>query len=85
MISWEIKSIASKVFSIKYGINQNKNNSHLEFGIDVFDEGILIKSIPSISEDKKEIEKILSVCYELDIELCHLDDVIEDYLTDFSI
>ena len=85
MISNEIKFKASKVFFIKYGINHNKNNTNPEFGIDVFNNGKLVKSIPSISEDKNEIERILSICNELNLELCQLDDIIEDYLTDFSI
>lgn len=73
------------MFFIKYSINLNKNNTHLEFGIDVFKDKKIIKSIHSISENKEDIEKIVSLCNELDIEMCHLDDIIEDYLTDFSI
>lgn len=73
------------MFFIKYSINLNKNNTHLEFGIDVFKDEKIIKSIHSISENKEDIEKIVSLCNELDIEMCHLDDIIEDYLTDFSI
>ena len=73
------------MFFIKYGINHNKNNTNPEFGIDVFKDKKIIKSIHSISENKEDIEKIVSLCNELDIEMCHLDDIIEDYLTDFSI
>lgn len=73
------------MFFIKYSINLNKNNTPLEFGIDVFKDEKIIKSIHSISENKEDIEKIVSLCNELDIEMCHLDDIIEDYLTDFSI
>ena len=73
------------MFFIKYSINLNKNNTHLEFGIHVFKDEKIIKSIHSISENKEDIEKIVSLCNELDIEMCHLDDIIEDYLTDFSI
>lgn len=75
----------SRVFYIEYSINNTQRHSHCEFGIDVFNEGQLLKSITSITENKNDIENIVAMCNELEIELCHLDDIIEDYLTDFCI
>ncbi|MEE0913089.1 MAG: DUF6514 family protein [Ruminococcus sp.] len=59
--------------------------SHAEYGIEAYDGNILLKSIDSITDSRSDIEKIASLCNELKIELCHLEDIIEDYLTDFSI
>ncbi len=60
---------------------QNKD----EFGINAFENGMLVKSVERITENKTDMEKLVDMCNELKIELCHLDYVIEDYLTDFSL
>ena len=66
---------------IFYKINQNNNY----YGIDVFDDGNLIKSTCGITDVKTDAEKLVKLFNELEIELCHFEDIIEDYLTDFEI
>ena len=56
-----------------------------EFGIDVFDDGKKIKSVCGITNLKTDAEKLVNLFNELNIELCHFEDIIEDYLTDFEI
>lgn len=66
---------------IFYKINQKNNN----YGIDVFCDDKLIKYVYNITEIKSDAEKLVNLFNELDIELCHFEDIIEDYLTDFEI
>lgn len=70
---------------IIYKTNHFKDESNEEFGIDVFENGKKIKTVCGITDIKTDVEKLVSLFNELDIELCHFDDIIEDYLTDFEI
>ena len=45
----------------------------------------LIKSVSGISESFREMTELVEMCNELELELCQLDDIIEDYLTDFTL
>ena len=36
-------------------------------------------------EDGFEMTELVEMCNELELELCQLDDIIEDYLTDFTL
>lgn len=66
---------------IFYKTNRNNN----EYGIDAFDNNNLVKSVCGITDIKSDAEKLVNLFNELEIELCHFDDIIEDYLTDFEI
>ncbi len=66
---------------IFYKINHNNN----DYGIDVFCDGELITNICNITDIKSDAEKLVNLFNDLEIELCHFDDIIEDYLTDFEI
>lgn len=68
-----------------YKINSFKSGTHQEFGIDAFENGLLIKSVGGITDIYNDIIRLKDMCNELEIEICHLDDIIEDYLTDFRI
>ena len=46
---------------------------------------MLIKSVSGISESFREMAELVEMCNELELELCQLDDIIEDYLTDFTL
>lgn len=66
---------------IFYKINRNSD----EYGVDAFDDNILVKSVCGITDIKSDAEKLVNLFNELEIELCHFEDIIEDYLTDFEI
>lgn len=72
-------------FMVIYKINCFKNVTNSKFGIDAFENGMLIKSVEGITDIFEDITQIKDMCNELEIEICHLDDIIEDYLTDFRI
>lgn len=77
--------IASVVQMLLYRINSKKVRSHFEYGIDVLVGELTVKSIDGISDNHNDIIKIVEMCNELQVELCHLDYIIEDYLTDFCV
>ncbi len=70
---------------LTYKINCVKYCSHKEYGIDAFHENNLIKSFEGITDNKSDMLKLTELCNELKLELCHIEDIIEDYLTDFTI
>lgn len=70
---------------ITYKMNCGTTKPHKEFGIDVLCDGNLIKSVYNITSNKDDMIVLANMCNELSLELCHFDDVVEDYLTDFCI
>lgn len=70
---------------IIYMLNTSDNNSQQEYGISAYSNGILKKAVYSITSDKQDVAKLVSICNELKVDICHLDDIVEDYLTDFCI
>lgn len=70
---------------LTYRIICKKSEEKENYGIAACLDGAVVKSIPDISPDKEDIAKIVEMCNELEIELCHFEDIVEDYLTDFCI
>lgn len=68
-----------------YEVSCVKTHLNDEFGINAFNDGKLVKSVDRITDCKEDMEHLADLCNNLEIELCHLDDIIEDYLTDFCI
>ena len=54
-------------------------------GIILLDNGAEVFRIPKISENRRDIEELAALLNELKIEPCHFEDIVEDYLTDFSV
>ncbi len=52
------------------------------YGIDITDTdtNTVVKSIPDICFDRPKLEKLIKDCNELDVELIHIYDIIEDFL-----
>ena len=60
--------------------------NYTSYGIDVVDEmsGLSIYFILDISTEKKPLENLISLCNKLRLDIIHLNDVVEDFLYDFS-
>lgn len=54
-------------------------------GIVAKDNGICVRVLDDICDNKIDILSLVDMCNELEIELCQIDDIIEDYLTDFTV
>lgn len=70
---------------LRYKSNYIEYCSYKQYGIDVLHNGKLIKSYYDITENYDDISELINMCNSLEIDLCHIDDIIEDYLTDFQI
>lgn len=70
---------------IDFKINYVEHSSYNEYGIDAFSNGHLVRSISCITENADDAGKLVDLLNDLEIDLCHFDDIIEDYLTDFCI
>lgn len=79
----EKTSLSERVIMIIFK-TYSKTNENLGFGIEIFENNTCIKRIEDLSNDKKSIDKLIRICNDLQIEKCHIDDIIDDYLTDFS-
>ena len=57
--------------------------NYSSYGIDVVDEmsGLSIRSILDISTEKKPLEILISLCNKLHLDVIHLDDVVDDFLS----
>ena len=73
------------VLKLEYLINKTDYKSEKLYGIDIFRNRTLIKSLTSITDNYSDITKLADMCNELEIELCHFDDILEDYFTDYNV
>ena len=55
-----------------FRINTYSNNANITYGIDVIDKERTVRQYANLSDNS------------LDIEECHIDDIVEDFLTDFK-
>ncbi len=58
-------------------IQDECGNVHTVYGIDAFQ---CVRSVPDVFTDEGKAEAFVKRCNELLLDLCHLDDVIEDLL-----
>ena len=83
IILWPV--IIRREKMITYKLNHTPEDGFNTFGISAFCGKKLIKSVSGISESFREMTELVEMCNELELELCQLDDIIEDYLTDFTL
>ncbi len=62
--------------------HQNIGN-YSSYGIDAVNEisALPVRSISDISTEKEPLENLIYLCNKLHLDIIHLDDVIEDFLT----
>lgn len=56
-----------------------------EYGIALVDRGEPVVCIPCISTDRRAVQQLTALLNELQVEPCHFEDIIEDYMTDFTV
>lgn len=55
---------------------------YIAYGIEVSNgRGERLKTVRDITCDRSALEELVKLCNELDLALCHLDDVVEDFLS----
>ena len=69
----------------EYQVSAHIHRNKIEYGIILFAGGKAVKSAPDLSENETDVRALAEMLNELAVEPCHFEDVIEDYLTDFSV
>lgn len=67
------KSIRENLFSEEIG-------NYVSYGIELIDDGLIVRKISDISTDEKTVLHLVSLANELELSPIHIDDVIEDIL-----
>ncbi len=68
-----------------YRIIEENGARSAEYGIVLLENGAEVMRVPKICDSRRDIEALAALLNELQIEPCHFEDIIEDYLTDFSV
>lgn len=55
---------------------------HTVFGIDIYRNQVLLKSIPDISSDQDSLRRLVSLC-NITSDITHIYDVIDDFLAEY--
>lgn len=56
-----------------------------EYGIALVKDGKTVACVPCLSADRAAVTRLTALLNELQIEPCHFEDVVEDFLTDFTV
>lgn len=73
------------MMTLEYRLICNRFEGKSSYGIALYRCGKIAVSIPEISQNRQDIERLTSLLNELKAEPCHFEDIVEDYLTDFSL
>lgn len=67
----------------KDNLFQKDIGNYSSYGIDAVDEmsGLSIRSISDISTEKESLKNLIFLCNKLHLDIIHLDDVVEDFLS----
>ena len=69
---------------LQFRINISLNNNKSSYGINVTDGEQTVRQYADITDNFGELNKLCELCNSLVIDKCHIDDIIEDFLTDFK-
>lgn len=62
-----------------------EENKKVTYGISVTDKNGICDKIEDISPDKAEMEKLVSLCNELQLDPIHLEDIVDDFLSTLTV
>lgn len=68
----------------KYIVIEEESGDKTEYGLALTD-GTKSLSLPRLSENRADINEIAEMLNSLDVDACHFEDIVEDYLTDFRV
>ncbi|MBQ2828550.1 MAG: helix-turn-helix transcriptional regulator [Clostridia bacterium] len=63
-----------------YIAEQNDNESYITYGIKVFENNKLIKSVPDVFTDETKAVRFVNTCNRIQLSPVHLENFIEDNL-----
>lgn len=68
-----------------YKLIKNKDTHGFDYGITVLTKDSHTVEYPNISDRKNELEQLVNLCNNLEVEHCHFEEILDDFLTNFSI
>lgn len=69
----------------EYRISEPAAAETASYGVTAYINSIPAVTVPDVFPSKEDACRVVALLNELEVELCHLEDIIEDYLTDFSV
>ncbi|HCA04689.1 MAG TPA: hypothetical protein DEO32_02195 [Ruminococcaceae bacterium] len=69
----------------EYVITEENEHGSACYGVSARQDNNEIMTIPGVFETIGEAERAVGLLNGLRVDICHFEDVIEDYLTDFKI
>lgn len=66
-----------------YKLTENEEETP-GYGIEAVTDDMTVRC-DGVTTDKTAMIKLVALCNDSELEICHLDDILEDYLTDFCI
>ena len=79
------------MIEITYGVTEEKyslgGSSRISYGIAAYADAeidgtaTVIASVHDVTDDKERLTNLVDLCNELKLSVCHLSDVVEDFLT----
>ena len=70
---------------IQYILIRSKPADSFTYGVALYEDGVCVGTLPDISDNKTDMEKLTALLNGEAVEPCHFQDVVEDYLTDFEV
>ena len=77
--------------AITYGITEEKyslgDSTRVSYGIaayanaDIDGTVTVVAAVHDVTGDKQKLSEFVDVCNELELSVCHLSEVVEDFLT----
>lgn len=79
------EDFSHRVMELKYVTISEGTPASPSYGISLLIGGMPQQTIPGITNRKADADALAALLNELEVEPCHFEDVIEDFMTDFSI
>ena len=61
-------------------LENEERGSYIAYGLEAVAEGHVCRHISDISVDAAAVSSLVAQCNQKELDICHLDDVIEDWL-----
>lgn len=70
---------------MEYVLTEEATAETIVYGVALCADGVTLKETPALTDCRLSAEALVKLLNELAVEPCHFEDIIEDYLTDFTI
>ncbi|MBQ1380546.1 MAG: hypothetical protein II629_03835 [Ruminococcus sp.] len=71
--------------TMEYVLTEEPTAETIVYGVALCADGATLKEAPALTDSRLSAEALVRLLNELMVEPCHFEDIVEDYLTDFTI